>query len=110
MARIIMIQDSESQSIRATTEINGANLTLYFRFRFHSAINQWIMDIADEMGNEIVNGIPLLVMEGEYNGNLLKPYEHLGIGKIMVAPLSDAERGVDPGVDSLKDKYYIVWG
>lgn len=54
-------------SYRFKITLSGAVYTL--RFRFNTRMNRWIMDIADPSNNDILDGLPLLILRniaGQY--------------------------------------------
>lgn len=81
---------ADNQRFRITLGGVEYQMTLFWR-----DVAGWVLDIANSMGKEIVNGIPLVT-----GANLLQPYWHLGFnGALVVA--SDVDIYATPTKDNL---------
>lgn len=107
--QIIPVDESPDCRRNVLVEIGGERRTLAMRLRFNPIGGYWTMDIADaDTGAALLCGVPLV--GGAYPAaNLLRQYEHLGLGAATLAPLSKthADR---PGPDDLATAFALCWG
>lgn len=83
-------------------QFGGVQYQLTLRYR-NIAQGGWVLDIADQIGNPVVNGIPLVT-----GANLLAQYAHLGFGGgLYVQSLSDPD--AVPSFESLGDDGLLYW-
>lgn len=77
-----------------------------YRMRVYYAdvnLGGWFLDIADEQGNAMTNGIPLVA-----GTNLLEQYAYLDMrGKLFV--VNDLAPGDMPGWESFPTNAHLVW-
>jgi hypothetical protein len=108
---IIPLTTAPNQSMTVNLPINGGtttlNLTIYYNENGING-NHWVMDIADQYGNPLVNSVPLVtgVWPG---GNILAPFDYLWIGSATVLNLSGSATDI-PDSTSLGTGYVLAWG
>ena len=96
----IPLETGTPQTINITLGQVEYRLTLRYR-----NVDQggWVLDIADERGNEIIDGIPLVT-----GADLLAQYKHLGFGgRLWVQTLSDPD--AVPTFENLGEDGLLYW-
>ena len=79
-----------------TMTINLAGAAYQLRFHFANVEEGgWLLDIADNNGNPLVCGIPLIT-----GADLLKQYAYLGIGGMLFVK-TDGDPGARPTFENL---------
>lgn len=75
------------------------------RVRYNARTELWVLDIADENGNSLVRGIPMVT-----GCDLLAQFHHLGFGGALI--VINAGKGDDsaPGFDELPGALLYVTG
>lgn len=67
-----------------TTTLGG---TVYrIRLRWNVPMNVWVADVADALGNPIVNGVPLVT-----GADLLEQYAYLGFAGALIVTKDDGD-------------------
>lgn len=108
--QIVGIRDHENQTNRVVVEVDGRNIVLYIKLRYHYAISRWLMSVFDEMENPLVRHIPVLAAGGATGGNLLRQFAHLRIGSAYLLPRSKDRLYDEPTLESLAMEFYLLWG
>ena len=71
----IPLTSSKNQTISVVL----LNITYRFTLQWREAVQTWFLDIADDSGNPLVQGLALVL-----GSNLLHQYQYLGIGGGLV--------------------------
>lgn len=72
--------------------IQLSGVTYSLSFRFNGRMNRWILDINDASGNQILSGIPLLILR-----NFLGQYRTLNIPEGIMLVTDETGKGLQPG-------------
>ena len=85
-------------------QLGGATYQLTFLYRNDtSGLGGWTVDIADAMGNPILQGVPLVT-----GADLLAQYPHLGFGGSLVVQTTSDPDAV-PTFENLGDDGQVYW-
>jgi hypothetical protein len=107
MAQIVPVTSAPNQQIRAALTVNGQSLILNLSLYWNGQGNFWAMDIADRAGNPVVDSVPLL--SGAWPaGNILAPYNYLGIGSAYVINQNGAATD-SPDSTNLGTGFLLLW-
>ena len=90
-----------------TGQIDGAPLTLRFGFRFSEMEGYWVLSIADQFGNPLLDSCPLVTGD-EGAANLLEQHGYLRIGSIFVINVSGVSQDL-PGIGNLGVDFALLW-
>jgi hypothetical protein len=107
---IIPLTTAPNQSMTVNLPINGGtttlNLTIYYNENGING-NHWVMNIADQYGNPLVNSVPLVtgVWPG---GNILSPWDYLWIGSCFCLNVSGGSLDI-PDASSLGSAFILLW-
>lgn len=89
------------QTFNITLQKVVYSLTVYWNAQ--NADGTWMLDIADENGNAIIDGIPLIT-----GADLLAQYQHLGFGGVLVVQ-SDYNADALPTIDNLGSNSHLFF-
>lgn len=107
MAQIVPITSDPNQSIRASLIVNGDALILNLTIYWNAYGQFWQMNVADQTGNDLVLGVPLL--SGVWPAaNVLAPYEYLVIGAAYLINLDGAATDL-PDDSNLGTAWALLW-
>lgn len=82
--------------------LSGVTYQLTFLYR-NNDLGGWTVDIADDRGNPIAQGIPLVT-----GADLLAQYKHLGFGGSLYVQTTSNPDAV-PTFDNLGDDGQVYW-
>jgi hypothetical protein len=83
--------------------LGGVSYQLTFQYRNDSVAPGWFLDISDDQGNPIVQGIPLVT-----GRNLLAQYGYLGfLGGLYVQTIDNPDAA--PTFDNLGNDAQLFW-
>ena len=107
---IVPVDSHPDQDIAVTVEVSGKNIPLRLHIRWNWTYEYWFMSIYDGIsGDMLVDAIPMVT--GDYPAaDLLKQYQHLGIGSALIVPVSEEVSSDRPNADNLGTEYVLVWG
>lgn len=83
------------------TSLNGTAYTL--TVKWNPFAEAWVLDIADNSGNALVSGIPIIT-----GADLLAQYEYLGIGGKLIAQ-TDHDPNVVPTFQNLGSTGHLFY-
>lgn len=107
MAQIVPLTNNPNQTIQVTLNVDGQNLTLRLSLLYNSMAGYWLMDIADQNGNDIVVGIPLIT--GDYPAaNLLMQQRYLEIGSCYIINYGQVAADY-PDATNLGTDFILLW-
>lgn len=107
-AQLIPLTTQPNQTFQTALNVNAAVLRLTLTIRYNEMANYWVMTIADQAGNLIVDNIVLIT--GLWPAaNILDAYQYLQIGSAYVinagnAPINDYPNATDLGTD-----FILMW-
>ena len=106
----IPLDTTPDQEIHITVEVNKENIPLILRLRYNTEGEFWRMDVSDgTTAKMLVSNVPLLT--GEYPAaNLLRQFEHIGIGAAMIVKATEQTERDIPGISDLGTDFVLVWG
>lgn len=98
------------QEFSITVEVNDMNIPLIMRLRYNTEGDFWHMDVSDGVtGEMLISNIPLVT--GEYPAaDILRQFEHIGIGQAVVLAVTDNTAGEIPGLSDLGTDFVLLWG
>jgi hypothetical protein len=106
-AQLVPLTTAPNQSLTVGLNINSQIVTLQLRIYYNSFGGFWLMDIADKLGNPIVDSIPLLT--GVWPGaNILGAFASLQIGTAFVINLNGAASDW-PDNTNLGSDFVLLW-
>lgn len=106
--KIIPLTTDPDQNFKCTLPVDGKNLNLYFRLRYNTEGDCWIMTVYDSNRNILLDSIPLVT--GEYpSADILGQYEYLGLGSTCVINIGNTEMDI-PDATNLGTDFVLVWG
>lgn len=107
MAQIVPLTSNPNQTIQVTLVVDGANLTLRLSIAYNSMSGYWSMDIADQNGNDIIVGIPLIT--GDWpSANLLMQQRYLKIGSCYIINFGQVATDY-PDATNLGSDFLLLW-
>lgn len=84
--------------------LSGVTYQLTFLYRNDtSGLGGWTVDIADDNGNPILQGVPLVT-----GADLLAQYKHLGFGGSLIVQTTSDPNAV-PTFENLGDDGQVYW-
>lgn len=108
-AQLIPLTTQPNQTFQTALNVNGATLRLTLTIRYNEMANYWVMTVADQFGNLIVDNIPLLC--GVWPAaNVLDAYQYLQIGSAYVINASNADINDYPNATDLGTDFVLMWG
>lgn len=99
----IPLSNDPDQNFQCTIPVDYKNLTLYFRIRYNTEAEYWVMSLYDSNGNILIDTIPLL------QGNVLSQYKYLGIGSAYIVNASNVPTD-RPDDTNLGTEFKLIWG
>lgn len=94
----IPLRASQNQTVSVVL----LNVTYRFTLQWREIVQAWFLDIADDSGNPLVQGLALVL-----GSNLLHQYQHLGIGGGLVVI---CDTGTDaPTFDNLGQSTHLLF-
>lgn len=108
--QIIPTSPAPDNTMAVTVDVNGEKIPLLLRFRYNVIGQYWWIDVANAVTNKMyVAGVPLVT--GEYPAaNLLEQFHHLGIGKALIASMTDTPPTEIPTDRNLGIEFALAWG
>lgn len=106
-SQIIPLTSQPNQTMTVSLNIDGSTLTLRLNIRFNEMAGWWVMIIADQFGNMIIDGVPLVT--GDYPAaNMLEQYAYLEIGSCFMINISQTP--IDsPNLTNLGNDFVLLW-
>lgn len=106
----IPLDTTPDQEIHITVEANKENIPLILRIRFNTEGEFWHMAVSNgTTGDMLISNVPLVT--GEYPAaNLLRQFEHLGIGAAMIVKVTEQTEKDIPGITDLGTDFVLAWG
>ena len=106
-AQLIQITSNENQTQTVTVNIDDSSITLILTFTYSAMAGYWILKIADQDNNVVLDSIPMV--PGYYPaGNLLGSYVYKYIGSCYLVNVSNS--GEDyPTQDTLATDWELIW-
>lgn len=107
---IIPLDDYPDKESRITVEVGTENIPLILHFLYNTEGEFWRMDVSDgNTGDLLLGSVPLLPGEAPA-ANILRQFEYLGLGMVVVLPLTDAAVHDHPELEDFISDYALVWG
>lgn len=109
-AQIIPLTVQPNQSFDISLNVDGGVLQLHLAIGFNEMAGYWILGIADQQGNQLLNSIPLVT--GSWPAaNVLGQYGYLQIGSAFVINASNLSTDLQdyPGQSNLGSDYILLW-
>ena len=107
MSQIVSLTANANQTNNVSLQVDGKNLKLRLSLSFNSMAGYWSMDIADQFGNALVVGIPLLT--GDYPAaNLLCQQRYLAIGACYIINFGQVAAD-HPDATNLGTDFLLLW-
>lgn len=106
----IPLDCTPDQEFRVTVNVNDENIPLLIRIRYNTEGEFWHMDITDGNSAEmLIANVPLVT--GEYpSADLLRQFQHLGLGTAVILPMTAKTLRDRPGLSDLGTDFILVWG
>lgn len=104
------ISETKGHNFTETVSMNidGRDIALNFRYRYHPILGQWRLSVYDAQTNECyVESIPLLNLG---QNNLIAPFAYLGIGSCYVYQKVQEPSTDDPSEDNFGIEFGLAWG
>lgn len=108
--QIIPTSPAPDNTMSVVVEVNGQKIPLLFRFRFNVVGKYWFLDVSNAInGSMYLSGVPLVT--GEYPAaDLLEQFHYLGIGKALIAKMTDTPPTEIPDDRNLGVEFALAWG
>lgn len=112
MLSIVKTIDDKNQRIRTVLEVDGKNIVLFIKLRWHEIAQKWFMSVDDENENTLIRNVPLVRGESYPTSNLLRQFAHLEIGSAYVVPMVESPSTENPSADNLgmDREFALIWG
>lgn len=109
--REIPLDAHPNQEFNITVDAgDGNNVPLIMHIRYNTEGEFWRMDISDgKTGTMLVSGVPL-VTGGRPSANIMKQFEHLGIGGAVILAMTDKTLRDYPSISDLGTDFVLLWG
>lgn len=106
-SQIVPLTTLPNQTLSVTLAINGGTLTLLLTQSFNRVGGFWVLNISTAQNVPLVNSLPLIT--GDWPaGNILGPYEYLGIGEAFVINSNGAASDF-PNDSNLGSGFVLLW-
>ncbi len=107
-AQIIPITpNSGNQTLQVTLSVDGGVLKLQLTLAYNAMAGYWVMTIADNSGNLILDSIPLVT--GAYPAaNVLEQFAYLAIGSAFIINASGVAQD-HPDSTNLGSDFLLLW-
>lgn len=107
---VIQLDTTPDQEFHITVEVDGENIPLIMHLRYNTEGLFWRMDISDgRTGELLICGLPLVT--GDYPAaDLMRQFQHMGIGSALIVPVTDKTAGNIPGIHDLGTDFVLLWG
>jgi hypothetical protein len=108
-SQLIPLTTAPNQTFQVALDVNNTIVRLTLTIRYNEMANYWVLTIADNNGNVLMDNIPLVT--GSWPAaNILDPYQYLGIGSAYVINASNAGVNDYPNATSLGTDFVLLWG
>ncbi|MCL6442075.1 MAG: hypothetical protein K6T83_01190 [Alicyclobacillus sp.] len=105
---VVPITPGQNQTVTCTLPVDGGNVTLTFDFTWNGQGGYWFATITDDAGNILLDGIPIIT--GQYPAaNILRQYQHLGIGSAYVVPAATSGLADNADYSNLGSDFLLIW-
>lgn len=106
----IPLDTAPDQEFRVTVGVADDNIPLVIRLRYNTEGDFWHMDVSNDSTSEmLIANVPLVT--GEYPAaDLLRQFQHLGLGAAVILPITDKTLGDRPGLSDLGTDFVLIWG
>lgn len=105
--QIVPLTTQPLQTFEIPLSIDGNTVRLNLTIRYNEMANYWVMTIADQYGNMLLDSIPLIT--GTWPAaNILSQYQYLNIGSCYVINLGNNPNDY-PDDTSLGGDFVLVW-
>lgn len=106
----IPLDTTPDQEIHITVEVNKENIPLILHLRYNTEGEFWKMDVSDgTTAKMLISNVPLLTGESPA-ADLLRQFQHLGIGSAMIIKVTEQTDRDIPGLTDLGTEFVLVWG
>lgn len=106
---LIPLSTQPNQKFQTAIAVNGKTLRLTLTIRYNEMANYWVMTIADQSGNLIIDNVPLITGVWPAS-NILDAYQYLQIGSAYVINASNADINDYPNASDLGTDFVLLWG
>lgn len=104
--QIVPLTPNMNQNFKITLSVDGKNITLNLAFVYNTPGGYWFMSISDNIGNMLLDAIPLVT--GNYpTADILGQYTYLGLGSAMIVPIGSVQ-GI-PNETNLGTDFVLAW-
>jgi hypothetical protein len=103
MAYKIPLTADPDQNFKCTVPINNLNISLFFRLKYNTVADYWMISVSDSKRNTMLDNIPLVT-----GVNILDQFSYLGIGSAMI--INTGNNSSDSPTDSNISDFTLVWG
>src|SRR5690242_6513724 len=105
--QVIPLTSAPNQTLTVSLAIDGGVKTLQLTISFNEMSQYWVMKVADQNGNVLLNSIPFLT--GDFPAaNVLAQHTHLKIGSAYVVNAGNVQSDY-PGQRDLGTGFFLVW-
>ena len=105
---LIPLTTAPNQTFTAVLNVNNAILRLNLTIRYNEMATYWVMTIADQNNNVLLDSIPLLT--GTWPAaNILQQYQYLNIGSAYVINAGSQTLYDYPNITDLGTDFVLVW-
>jgi hypothetical protein len=106
-AQIVPLTTNPNQSLAITLQVDGSALTLQLSVSYSKAAGYWVLAIADQSGNLLLDSIPMIC--GYYPAsNILQQYAYLEIGSAYIINVSGVAQD-SPDDTNLGSDFQLLW-
>lgn len=107
---VIPLDTTPDQEFDVSVDVGGENIYLLLHLRFNTEGQFWKMDVSDGKTRKmLISGVPLVT--GEYpSADLMRQFQHLGIGSAVIVQNSDLTEENIPGLFDLGTDFLLLWG
>ncbi|GHU69744.1 hypothetical protein FACS1894184_14240 [Clostridia bacterium] len=106
----VPVTSKPDHTLAFNQEINGEKKPLAVRLRYNMFAEYWYMDIMDAVSRKLyASCVPLVI--GEYPcADMLEQFSYKGIGKAIIAKITDLTKSDIPNIRNLGIEFTLVWG
>lgn len=108
---VIPLSNTDTQHIfSVSVEVDGRILRLMLHIWYNTEADFWKMDVIDGVTKEyLIANAPLVT--GEYPaGDLMRQFRYLGLGSVVIVPVSDETKSDRPQSYDLGSNFQLLWG
>lgn len=104
----VPVDSSPNQEFDTTLDIDGASLSLHFKFRYNDMAGYWVMTISDPATGEILlDSIPMITGADPYI-DLLGQHRYLALGAAFLHKAGNTALDYPDG-SNLGTDFLLIW-